>query len=195
MQVGLKDACTATATDCYRQTLLWTSSRPSLLLLPRPNMTVLIFGDDTDCGLRARQSCRIPVHESVKLYRNPKPAEKQEDSPRSWKPRTKQLYVPTRDDQTNSRLYTWSKDWKSGEIPDHFPARGRLGQIYGEIPTQEGELHVCGSGKCWMERDHVAVNIRTAINFLVSPTKKGWQNIGSVHIKPTIGPAYITRGA
>ncbi|KAL1411329.1 60S ribosomal protein L1-B [Vanrija pseudolonga] len=38
-----------------------------------------------------------------------------------------------------------------------------------------------------MEEDHIMQNTMLAINFLISLLKKQWQNIGSLHVKSTMG--------
>lgn len=41
-----------------------------------------------------------------------------------------------------------------------------------------------------MAEEQLAANLSLAINFLVSLLKKGWQNIGSLVIKSTMGKPY-----
>merc|ERR1719499_20312 len=41
-----------------------------------------------------------------------------------------------------------------------------------------------------MTPDEIATNILTAINFLVSLLKKGWQNIKVIYLKSTMGPSH-----
>jgi large subunit ribosomal protein L10Ae len=43
-------------------------------------------------------------------------------------------------------------------------------------------------GHVEMTDDQVVANVMLAINFLVSLLKKTWQNVGSLHIKSTMGP-------
>ena len=40
-----------------------------------------------------------------------------------------------------------------------------------------------------MEQKEIIVNTQLAANFLASLLKKQWQNIGSIYIKSTMGPA------
>jgi len=40
-----------------------------------------------------------------------------------------------------------------------------------------------------MQPEELAANINLAINFLVSLLKKNWQNVRSLYIKSTMGPA------
>merc|ERR1711981_799269 len=44
-------------------------------------------------------------------------------------------------------------------------------------------------GNCDMDEDQLVQNIHLAINFLVSLLKKHWQNVRSLNIKSTMGPA------
>jgi len=44
-------------------------------------------------------------------------------------------------------------------------------------------------GYVGMENRELARNIQTAVNYLITLLKKGWQNIRSIHIKTTMGPA------
>jgi len=47
----------------------------------------------------------------------------------------------------------------------------------------------CAIGDVSMKTEEVQTNITFAVNFLVSLLKKHWQNIKSIHIKTTMGPA------
>lgn len=49
-------------------------------------------------------------------------------------------------------------------------------------------------GKQSMKEEHVVANLMKSINFLVSLTKKGWQNIRTIHVKRTMSPAYHLYG-
>jgi large subunit ribosomal protein L10Ae len=40
-----------------------------------------------------------------------------------------------------------------------------------------------------LTEDQLLGNIMLAVNFLVSLLKKNWQNVGSLHIKSSMGPA------
>jgi len=42
-------------------------------------------------------------------------------------------------------------------------------------------------GHCNMEEDQIVQNVMLSINFLISLLKKQWQNVGSLHIKSTMG--------
>jgi large subunit ribosomal protein L10Ae len=42
-------------------------------------------------------------------------------------------------------------------------------------------------GNVGMEQEELIANIMLAINYLVSLLKKGWQNVGSLTIKSTMG--------
>lgn len=42
-------------------------------------------------------------------------------------------------------------------------------------------------GKADQTEEQVRQNLTTSINFLVSLMKKGWQNVGTLHIKTTMG--------
>jgi len=44
-------------------------------------------------------------------------------------------------------------------------------------------------GHVKMQPEELAANINLAINFLVSLLKKNWQNVRSLYIKSTMGPA------
>merc|ERR1711935_717682 len=44
-------------------------------------------------------------------------------------------------------------------------------------------------GNVNMEKQQVVVNTQLSANFLVSLLKKGWQNIGGMYVKSTMGPA------
>jgi large subunit ribosomal protein L10Ae len=46
-------------------------------------------------------------------------------------------------------------------------------------------------GNVAMTDDELVSNIMLAVNFLVSLLKKGWQNVGSLVIKSTMGKPYV----
>jgi len=46
-------------------------------------------------------------------------------------------------------------------------------------------------GNVTMSDDELVSNIMLAINFLVSLLKKGWQNVGSLTIKSTMGKPFV----
>merc|ERR1711920_140311 len=48
----------------------------------------------------------------------------------------------------------------------------------------------CAVANVAMTPDEICMNIMTAINFLVSLLKKGWQNIKSIVLKSTMGPPH-----
>merc|ERR1712161_181007 len=53
----------------------------------------------------------------------------------------------------------------------------------GKFPT------LIAGGNVSMESKEIIVNTQLAANFLASLLKKQWQNIGSIYIKSTMGPA------
>ena len=46
-------------------------------------------------------------------------------------------------------------------------------------------------GNVTMTDDELVSNIMLAVNFLVSLLKKGWQNVGSLVIKSTMGKPFV----
>jgi large subunit ribosomal protein L10Ae len=46
-------------------------------------------------------------------------------------------------------------------------------------------------GNVTMTDDELVGNIMLAVNFLVSLLKKGWQNVGSLVIKSTMGKPFV----
>lgn len=45
-------------------------------------------------------------------------------------------------------------------------------------------------GNVNLTEDQIRQNVTMAINYLVSLMKKGWQNVGTLHIKTSMGKAY-----
>ena len=45
-------------------------------------------------------------------------------------------------------------------------------------------------GSVELSEEQLRQNITVGINFLVSLMKKGWQNVGTLHIKTSMGKAY-----
>lgn len=48
----------------------------------------------------------------------------------------------------------------------------------------------CSVGTAELSEEQIRQNVTMAINFLVSLMKKGWQNVGTLHIKTSMGKAY-----
>eukprot|EP00495_Collosphaeridae_sp_1-RS-2012_P008121 TRINITY_DN8007_c0_g1_i1.p2 TRINITY_DN8007_c0_g1~~TRINITY_DN8007_c0_g1_i1.p2 ORF type:complete len:60 (-),score=5.05 TRINITY_DN8007_c0_g1_i1:215-394(-) len=48
----------------------------------------------------------------------------------------------------------------------------------------------CAVANVAMTPDEICMNITTAINFLISLLKKGWQNIKVIYLKSTMGPSH-----
>jgi len=69
---------------------------------------------------------------------------------------------------------------------------GKLGEVRSTIKFQLKKV-LClavAVGNVTMSQEELVANIMLAINFLISLLKKGWQNIGSLHIKSSMGPAF-----
>ena len=45
-------------------------------------------------------------------------------------------------------------------------------------------------GHVQMTEEQIRQNLTMSINFLVSLMKKGWQNVGTLHIKTSMGKSY-----
>ncbi|OIR59005.1 MAG: 60S ribosomal protein L10A [Amphiamblys sp. WSBS2006] len=82
---------------------------------------------------------------------------------------------------------------KAGKFPTQIThgedLPGRVAELQATIKFQLKKV-LCLSaavGNVAMDADETAVNISTAINFLVSLLKKKWQNIKSLYVKTTMG--------
>ena len=64
-----------------------------------------------------------------------------------------------------------------------------------QVPVTDACLEVLclgvAIGNITMTDDELVANIMLAVNFLVSLLKKGWQNVGSLVIKSTMGKPYV----
>ena len=84
---------------------------------------------------------------------------------------------------------------KAGKFPSvvthQEPLAAKVEEVRGTIKFQMKKV-LCLSvavGHVEMSQDELLANIALSINFLVSLLKKNWQNVRSVHIKSTMGPA------
>lgn len=85
---------------------------------------------------------------------------------------------------------------KAGKFPTLVrsaePVSEKLDEIRGTIKFQMKKV-LCMNiaiGHVAMDPDSLGVNIRFALNFLISLLKKGWQNLKVVYIKSTMGPPF-----
>jgi large subunit ribosomal protein L10Ae len=69
----------------------------------------------------------------------------------------------------------------------------KLSEVRATIKLQLKKVLCLGVaiGNVTMTDDELVANIMLAVNFLVSLLKKGWQNVGSLVIKSTMGKPFV----
>lgn len=70
------------------------------------------------------------------------------------------------------------------------PLKEKISELQHTIKFQLKKVLCLGTavGHVELSADQLQANITLAINTLISLLKKGWQNVGSLHIKSTMGP-------
>lgn len=68
----------------------------------------------------------------------------------------------------------------------------RVNEVKGQVKFQVKKVLTLNVAvaNVGMTKEQVTTNALLAVNFLISLTKKGWQNIKTIYIKSTMGPAY-----
>merc|ERR1711908_132205 len=84
---------------------------------------------------------------------------------------------------------------KAGKFPalvtHQDDLQGKCDDIRGTVKFQLKKV-LClnvAVGHVAMTQDEIVANIKLSVNFLVSLLKKNWQNVKTLHIKSTMGPA------
>ncbi|CDZ96346.1 60s ribosomal protein l10a [Phaffia rhodozyma] len=85
---------------------------------------------------------------------------------------------------------------KAGKFPTPVShaddLQGKVNEVKATIKFQLKKVLCLGVavGHCDMTEDQVLANVMLSINFLVSLLKKQWQNVGSLHIKSSMGKPF-----
>ena len=68
----------------------------------------------------------------------------------------------------------------------------KIEELKQTVKFQSKKVNCMGTaiGTAEMSEEALRQNITMGINFLVSLMKKGWQNVGTLHIKTSMGKAY-----
>lgn len=157
--------------------------------VPRPNMTLCIFGDAFDCD-RAKSVGvdAMSVDDLKKLNKNKKLIKKLakkynafiasevliKQVPRLLGPQLSKAGKFPTPVSHNDDLYSKVQDVKS-------TIKFQLKKVL---------CLAVAVGHVEMEQDVIVNQIMMAANFLVSLLKKNWQNVGSLVIKSTMGPSF-----
>ncbi|KAA8911975.1 hypothetical protein TRICI_003661 [Trichomonascus ciferrii] len=157
--------------------------------VPRPNMTICVFGDAVDvdrakgCGVDA-----MSVEDLKKLNKNKKLIKKLAKKYNAFVASEALIkQVP--------RLLGPQLS-KAGKFPTPVSHSEDLSLKITEVKsTIKFQLKkvLClavAVGNVEMEEDQIVSQIMLACNFLVSLLKKNWQNVGSLVIKSTMGPPF-----
>lgn len=157
--------------------------------VPRPNMTICIFGDAFDvdraksCGVDA-----MSVDDLKKLNKNKKLIKKLAKKYNSFI--ASEVLIKQVPRLLGPQLS------KAGKFPTPVSHNDDL---YGKVQDVKSTIKfqlkkvLClavAVGHVEMEQDVIVNQIMMAANFLVSLLKKNWQNVGSLVIKSTMGPSF-----
>ncbi len=154
--------------------------------VPRPNMTICIFGDAFDCDrAKGLGVDAMSVDDLKKLNKNKKLIKKLAKKYNAFIASNSLIKkVPRLLGPQLSKL---------GKFPTPVSHQEDLGQKVSDVrSTIKFQLkkvlcmNVC-VGNVEMEEDILVSQILLAINFLVSLLKKKWQNVGSLVIKSSMG--------
>ncbi|KAK3692620.1 ribosomal protein L1-like protein [Podospora appendiculata] len=157
--------------------------------IPRPNMSVCILGDQHDID-RAKHGGvdSMSSDDLKKLNKNKKLIKKlarKYDAFVASDTLIKQI----------PRLLGPGLS-KAGKFPTPVShaddLTGKLNEVKSTIKFQLKKVLCMGIavGNVGMTSEELVANIMLAINYLVSLLKKGWQNVGSLTIKATMGPPH-----
>uniref|UniRef100_A0A060TD27 Ribosomal protein n=1 Tax=Blastobotrys adeninivorans TaxID=409370 RepID=A0A060TD27_BLAAD len=181
LQVGLKNY------DPQRDKRF--SGSIKLPVVPRPNMTICVFGDAVDVDRAKSQGVdAMSVEDLKKLNKNKKLIKKLAKKYNAFIASEALIkQVP--------RLLGPQLS-KAGKFPTPVSHSEDLGAKINDVKsTIKFQLKkvLClavAVGNVEMEEDQIVSQIMLACNFLVSLLKKHWQNVGSLVIKSTMGPPF-----
>lgn len=157
--------------------------------VPRPNMTICVFGDAVDCD-RAKSVGvdAMSVEDLKKLNKNKKLIKKLAKKYNAFV--ASEVLIKQVPRLLGPQLS------KAGKFPTPVSHNEDLGAKITEVKsTIKFQLKkvLClavAVAHVEMEPDQIVSHIMIATNFLVSLLKKNWQNVGSLVIKSTMGPPF-----
>lgn len=180
LQVGLKDY------DTQRDKRF--SGTVRLQHIPRPRMKICVLGDAVHCEQAQKQDMPFKsVDDLKKLNKNKKMVKKLARSFDAFL--ASQALIPQIPRLLGPGLN------KAGKFPTMVTHSDDIGEKANDIrATVKFQLKkvLCmgvAIGNVSMTPDEVRQNSLMSINFLVSLLKKNWNNVKSLHIKSTMGPA------
>ncbi|GAV27022.1 hypothetical protein PICMEDRAFT_70336 [Pichia membranifaciens NRRL Y-2026] len=157
--------------------------------VPRPNMTICIFGDAFDVDRAKGLGCdAMSVDDLKKLNKNKKLIKKLAKKYNAF------IASETLIKQVPRLLGPQLS--KAGKFPTPV---SHSDDLYQKVVDQKSTIKfqlkkvLClavAVGHVEMEEDALVSQIMMSINFLVSLLKKNWQNVGSLVIKSSMGPAF-----
>ncbi len=160
-----------------------------LPIIPRPRLQVCVLGDDVHCGQAKELGYPfMSVEDLKKLNKNKKLVKKlasKYDAFVSSQSLIKQI----------PRLLGPGLN-RVGKFPTVVAPTDsleeRVNEVKGQVKFQVKKV-LCLSvavAHVGMSKEEIQTNILLSTNFLVSLTKKQWQNIKSIYIKSTMGPSF-----
>jgi large subunit ribosomal protein L10Ae len=181
LQVGLKNY------DPQRDKRF--SGSIKLPAVPRPNMTICVFGDAVDCD-RAKSVGvdAMSVDDLKKLNKNKKLIKKLAKKYNAFI--ASEVLIKQIPRLLGPQLS------KAGKFPTPVShsedLHSKVNDVKSTVKFQLKKV-LClavAVGHVEMEEDQIVTHIMMASNFLVSLLKKHWQNVGSLVIKSTMGPPF-----
>ncbi|EQL03564.1 hypothetical protein G6O67_007312 [Ophiocordyceps sinensis] len=155
--------------------------------IPRPNMSICIFGDQHDLD-RAKHGGvdAMSADDLKKLNKNKKLVKKLA--------RKYDAFVASESLIKHVPRILGPGLSKAGKFPTPVThgddLTGKINEVKSTIKFQLKKVLCMGVavGNVGMETEQLIGNIMLAINYLVSLLKKGWQNVGSLTIKASMSP-------
>lgn len=160
-----------------------------LPVIPRPRLQVCVLGDDVHCGQAKELGYPfMSVEDLKKLNKNKKLVKKlaaKYDAFVSSQSLIKQ--IPRLLGPGLNRVGKFPTVVAPGDSLEE-----RVNEVKGQVKFQVKKV-LCLSvavAHVGMSKEEIQTNILLSTNFLVSLTKKQWQNIKSIYIKSTMGPSF-----
>jgi len=160
-----------------------------LPVVPRPRLQVCVLGDDVHCGQAKELGYPfMSVEDLKKLNKNKKLVKKlgsKYDAFVASQSLIKQ--IPRLLGPGLNRVGKFPTVVAPGDSLEE-----RVNEVKGQVKFQVKKV-LCLSvavAHVGMSKEEIQTNILLSTNFLVSLTKKQWQNIKSIYIKSSMGPAF-----
>lgn len=159
--------------------------------VPRPNLKVCVIGNDVAAEAARKLNIDVVTADQLDLYKAMKKSEKSKAVKKLAKKYALFLASESLIKQIPRAMGPGLN--KAGKFPtpvaDTDDLEAKVNEVKSTIKFQLRKVTCMGVavGHLGMSEDELSLNVQWAINFLVSLLKKGWQNVGALYIKSTMG--------